>query len=225
MLKSKPFYKNIIFTAAALAIVVSMVNGCSETKNTKEVSADNTEISQEKNNEDNSDAAIEETKAAIENADDNTSSLPSANDSPVNYDNFVKIDLGMSYDEVKEILGEGKLDTESKRGDITTQLYSWRGKGLSNVSVIFQNNAVTNKSQFKLQDMDAGLTLEKYDQVQKGMSYEEVKNLIGEGQVSSQGKAINKETIMYEYLNKDGSSANFVFDSKGLTLKSQFNLK
>lgn len=150
---------------------------------------------------------------------------PKKEDSKITYDNFLKINMGQSYDEIKAILGDGKELSSSEINGIKTVMYTWNGKGISNMNVSIQNNAVTTKAQVGLADNNSNITLEKYNQVKEGMTYDEVKAILGEGQITSQTKIANIESIMYSYINKGGSNANFTFNQGKLQLKAQFNLK
>lgn len=69
------------------------------------------------------------------------------------YDNYMKIQNGMSYSEVVEILGghEGQLDTESGYGGYTLKYYTWtNSSGTRCIVVGFENNRVCAKSQYGL---------------------------------------------------------------------------
>ncbi|CAH2464436.1 MULTISPECIES: DUF3862 domain-containing protein [Bacillus cereus group] len=75
-----------------------------------------------------------------------------------------------------------------------------------------------------------GISKAEFDQIQNGMSYEEVKNIIGsDGEVMSEsGQAGDQfHTIMYSWKNEKGLGANarFMFQEGKLQNKSQFGLK
>ncbi|SHK48325.1 protein of unknown function [Clostridium cavendishii DSM 21758] len=146
-------------------------------------------------------------------------------DTKVTYENFLKISMGQSYDDVKAILGEGKETSSSEVGGIKTVMYTWNGNGISNMNITIQNNVVTGKAQVGLTKNNSDITLEKYNQVKEGMTYDQVKAIIGEGQVTSHTKIATVESIMYSYINKTGANANFTFNKGKLQLKAQFNLK
>lgn len=97
--------------------------------------------------------------------------------------------------------------------------------GCSSKNVEIQNDEITAKAQAGLEDMDAKITLDKYNQVKEGMTYDEVKGILGEGQILSQTKIMDIEAIIYAWINKDGSNANFTFSGGKLEMKAQFNLK
>jgi len=146
-------------------------------------------------------------------------------DTKVTYENFLKINMGTKYDEVKNILGDGKEESSSEVAGIKTSLYSWNGSGISNVTITIQNDEVTAKAQAGLESMDAKITLDKYNQVKEGMTYDVVKGILGEGQILSQTKIMDMEAVIYAWINKDGSNANFTFSNGKLEMKAQFNLK
>ncbi len=68
---------------------------------------------------------------------------------------FDKIENGMSYNEVKEIIGsEGELLSEAgdKGTEFYTVMYSWKGEGSigANANAMFQNGKLASKAQFGL---------------------------------------------------------------------------
>lgn len=71
----------------------------------------------------------------------------------LNLEKFNKIETGMSYDQVVEIIGEeGTVLSESEIANIKTIVYSWYGEGSvgANANITFQNGKVTSKAQFGL---------------------------------------------------------------------------
>lgn len=206
---NKPFYKRGWFILIAIIIVVAAVG--KESKKVKSIATVDTESTSISNSEAESN---KDEQSAVEKED-----------TKITYDNFLSIKMGMTYDEVKQILGEGSEMSSNEISGIKTTMYTWQGSGMSNISVTIQNDAVTNKAQAGLKDMDAGITMDKYNQVKNGMTYDEVKGILGEGQILSETKIMDTTSVMYEYINKDGSNANFTFDSSGVVMKAQFNLK
>lgn len=66
-------------------------------------------------------------------------------------DQFNSIQMGMSYSQVVQIVGEeGTVLSDVKVMDIRTTMYSWQGDGVANFNVTFQNGAVISKAQFGL---------------------------------------------------------------------------
>lgn len=75
------------------------------------------------------------------------------NQEKMTLEKFNKIETGMTYQEVVDIIGEeGTLSTESSYGNQTMQIYYWyASNGISNATVSFQNGKVTAKSQIGLE--------------------------------------------------------------------------
>lgn len=146
-------------------------------------------------------------------------------DTKITYDNFTKIKMGMKYEDVIAILGEGTQQSSSEVSGIKTALYMWNGSGISNMNITIQNGVVTGKAQAGLQAMDAKITLDMFNQIKEGMTYKQVKAILGEGQLVSQTKIMDIESVMYEWINKDGSNMNGTFSGDKLQMKSQFGLK
>ena len=75
-----------------------------------------------------------------------------ADDNKVTLEKFNKIETGMTYEQVVEIIGEeGTLDSESDFMDYKTQIYHWYAKNhMSNAIITFSNNKVTSKTQTAL---------------------------------------------------------------------------
>lgn len=143
----------------------------------------------------------------------------------ITYENFLNIQMGQSYDEVVALLGEGKESSSNELAGIKTTLYEWKGSGMGNMNVTIQNGAVTAKAQAFLQKPNANITMDLYNQIQNGMTYDQVKGILGEGELTSETKIMDSAAKLYSYINKDGSSANFTFTNDSMDLKAQFNLK
>lgn len=198
----KKFYKKWWFWAIIVVIIAAAISGgAKDDKSNNESSTKPVEKQEEKSNKEKKE------------------------DTKVTYDNFLKVNMGAKYDEIVAILGEGKELSSSEIGGIKNIIYTWNGSGISNVTITIQNDEVTAKAQAGLGNKDAGITLDKYNQVTEGMTYDEVKAILGEGQLTSQIKIMDTESIIYSWINKDGSNANFTFSGDKLDMKAQFNLK
>ena len=61
------------------------------------------------------------------------------------------VKTGMSYSQVSAIIGfDGEEQSRNQIMDITTVMYDWRNDDLSGMNAIFQNDKLTQKSQFML---------------------------------------------------------------------------
>lgn len=177
------------------------------------------------NKPENNKTAVEAPKKEQPKEQEAQNKQPPKEETKVSYENFMKIKMGAKYDEVKTLLGEGTEESSSEIGGTKTTLYSWTGPGISNMNVTIQNGIVTGKAQAGLMDMDAKITLEQYNKVKEGMTYQQTKAILGEGQITSQTKIMSTESIMYSWINKNGSNMNATFTGGKMVMKAQFNLK
>ncbi len=85
-------------------------------------------------------------------ADDTANENETKNEEWISADEYGQIENGMSYEQVKEIVGsEGEEVSTVTVGDMTTTIYMWYGKDhISNANVTFQNDAVMAKAQIGL---------------------------------------------------------------------------
>lgn len=145
--------------------------------------------------------------------------------SKITYENFLNIKMGSTLADVEALLGKGSELSSSEVSGIKTIIYQWNGSGLSNMNVTIQNDEVAGKAQLGLKDGNENVTLDKYNQVKEGMSFEEVTAILGEGELMSQTKILDMESIMYTWANSDGSNMNCTFTGDKMQMKAQFNLK
>ena len=87
----------------------------------------------------------------------NSSEIKQETKGKVNYENFEKIETGMTYEQVVQIFGEeGKVLSESEIDigigeEYSTIMYYWYDKtGIANCNIMFQNNKVVSKAQVGL---------------------------------------------------------------------------
>lgn len=95
--------------------------------------------------------------ASIASLGENNTSPTSANSTEVQQqkvtlEKFNKLETGMTYKQVVEIIGEdGTLSTESSYGNQSLKVYYWySSNGISNATVSFSNGKLTAKSQIGL---------------------------------------------------------------------------
>lgn len=209
---NKPFYKKWWFILIAIIIIIGAVgsNGSKKADTTKET-ANTTDNKQEAKTE----AVKEEPKKEEAKKED----------TKVTYENFINIKMGQSYDEVKAILGEGKEISSSEVAEIKTVMYEWKGSGMGNMNITFQGGKVTIKAQAFLKNNDAKITMDLYNKIENGMTYDKVKSILGEGELSSETQIMDSNSKTYSYINKDGANANFTFTGDSMSMKAQFNLK
>lgn len=70
------------------------------------------------------------------------------------------------------------------------------------------------------------VTLAEYEQIREGMTYEQVKTIIGTpGQELSRSDLAGYTTVMYSWSNTNGSNMNAMFQNGRLVNKAQFGLR
>lgn len=89
----------------------------------------------------------------ISNEDTQEILIPSIVKEKLNLEKFNQIEMGMTYKQVVEIIGEeGTILSETEFSDIKTVIYSWYGEGSigANANVTFQNDKAISKAQYGL---------------------------------------------------------------------------
>lgn len=164
-------------------------------------------------------------KPADKPATDSTSSSPA----DLSYDKFQKIELGMNYDKVKEIMGsDGNETSSTKTGSYESKAYEWKGDKFARVSVRFRNGELVTKSQSNLTDRKgtADLTQDKFNKVNTGMSYEEVKGVLGsDGEMTRISKIGDSTLTSYTWKGPKFQRVFTSYKDDKLTNKTQSGLK
>lgn len=210
----KPIFKRWWFILIAVIVIIAAL----ASNGNKDKKADTTKETVSASNE-NADTAASTTDTK------DSKETTKKQDNKITYENFLNIKMGQSYDEVVALLGEGKELSSSSVGDIKTTMYIWNGSGMGNLNVTIQGGVVVIKAQAFLQDNDAKITMDLYNKIENGMTYDQVKAILGEGELTSETKIMDSVAKMYSYINKDGSNANFTFSNGSMEMKAQFNLK
>jgi hypothetical protein len=103
---------------------------------------------------------IDESTKKTSNSDNvgNTATKPAKDDgevkssSDITMDKYNKIKNGMSYKEVKDIIGkEGTETMSSGNGKYKVTSYQWKGDGFAFISVVLMGDKVTSKVQANLE--------------------------------------------------------------------------
>ena len=72
----------------------------------------------------------------------------------------------------------------------------------------------------------AVVTMAEYSRIQDGMSYEQARGIIGAtGEEQSRSEIAGFTTVMYSWMNSNGSNMNAMFQNDALVQKAQFGLK
>ncbi len=153
---------------------------------------------------------------------------PSETPKKLTADKFNAIEFGMTYEEVLDIVGEeGTNISESTIMDYVTAIYQWE-EGLNNFNVTFENNIVVGKSQFGVNSITgSNVTLEMYNSIKNGMTYEDVVAVFGsDGALLSTVKTFDTVTTIYMWDgNTLGGNCNVTFIDGEFISKSQYGLE
>lgn len=141
----KPFYSKWWFWGIVALVIIAVVGGKNSVPK-EEVKLASTEPKQEVKNE-----TKKENKPEVKKADP----TKEGNKEGISKAEFDQIQNGMTYEEVKTIIGsDGEVMSESgqKGQQFYTIMYSWNGEqGLdANANFIFQEEKLQNKAQFGL---------------------------------------------------------------------------
>ena len=142
---------------------------------------------------------------------------------------YNNIKTSMTYDEVVDIIGEeGTNISESEIAGIKTIIYEWTSsEKWGNATITFQDGKVVNKAQFGVSSGDnVEITLEQYNSIETGMTYDDVVALLGgEGSLISDTELAGSTSQIYMWKGKSiGSNANVTFSDGKVMAKAQTGL-
>lgn len=164
---------------------------------------------------------------------DSTKTTSSSDSGGLTMENYENIKNGMTYEEVVKLLGSNGEETRSSTiGKIELKSYKWEGDDYKRIYVNFRDNKVNSKTQSGLagnstaKDGDADITMDKYNQLKNGISYQEAVKIIGsEGEQSSNSKIGSTEISSYRWKGANYSNIFATFNNDKLISKSQNGLK
>lgn len=200
----KKSHKKIIIIVIVIIVLVALIGSCASGAGNKS---------------DNSNSSSSTASQSTQQDKDSTK---------IDADKFAKIENGMTYDEVVSIIGsEGSEQSTNEIGGIKTTMYEWESDGWGVATITFQNGKVTNKTQFGVNDQSAAkATMDKYNQVETGMTYDEVVAIMGgDGELSSDTEIAGVSSKLYMWDGEDiASNCSITFSDGKVSSKSQFGL-
>lgn len=102
------------------------------------------------------------------------------------------------------------------------------------ISSLVSNDSTKPDSGFSLPNIGTSIvTFDEYERIEVGMSYKQVVEIIGsDGEELSRNKIEgvpgvmeSVETVMYQWMNKNGANMNVMFQNNKLIQKAQYGLK
>lgn len=200
----KKSHKKLIIIVIVIIVLVALIGSCASGAGNKS---------------DNSNSSSSSASQGAQQDKDSTK---------IDADKFAKIENGMTYDEVVSIIGsEGSEQSTNEIGDVKTTMYEWESDGWGVATITFQNGKVTNKTQFGVNDQSAAkATMDKYNQVETGMTYDEVVAIMGgDGELSSDTEIAGVSSKLYMWDGEDiASNCSITFSDGKVSSKSQFGL-
>lgn len=200
----KKSHKKLIIIVIVIIVLVALIGSCASGAGNKS---------------DNSNSSSSTASQSTQQDKDSTK---------IDADKFAKIENGMTYDEVVSIIGsEGSEQSTNEIGSVKTTMYEWESDGWGVATITFQNGKVTNKTQFGVNDQSAAkATMDKYNQVETGMTYDEVVAIMGgDGELSSDTEIAGVSSKLYMWDGEDiASNCSITFSDGKVSSKSQFGL-
>lgn len=141
-----------------LSIIFGITGGDTQSPESSDTGAKtSTQISNEISAEVSTESVENETPTTETESSEKNTEIPTPetpkNPEWISKDEYDQIQTGMSYEQVKEIIGsDGEEVSTATVGDMTTTIYMWYGKDhMSNANVTFQNDSMFAKAQFGLE--------------------------------------------------------------------------
>lgn len=139
------------------------------------------------------------------------------------------INTGMTYEEVVKAFGvEGGKMSETTVSGSTVTVWSWDyTDGSGYITVTTQDGIVTAKNDVRVNTTTSNITLDIFNQITVGMTYEEVKALIGsDGTLMTDTNIGGIQSTMYMWKAADGiGNASIMFQNNAVVSGSQTGLK
>lgn len=159
-----------------------------------------------------------------------SNSAKTSNSRTYTFDNFEKVKMGISYDDVVKILGKEtkKKQTDSTVSDRNGISCTWVNKDYSSIVIFFDNSKVTSKYAVGFfNNVYSNISKVKYDKLKKGMTYDQVKKILGEGILENENKFSSKSADVksYKWKSKDDEFIDLDFHNGKLYSIYQENLK
>lgn len=108
------------------------------------------------------------------NSKDSKPSTSASTNSVVTYENYLKIKLDTTYDDVKGILGEGKKNATN--ADVVR--YTWEDQE-KNIVIETNKGKVESKAQHNLGKTTPKITAKQFHQLKEGMTIDQVVSILG----------------------------------------------
>ncbi|MDX9970347.1 MAG: DUF3862 domain-containing protein [Candidatus Gracilibacteria bacterium] len=211
--------KNLKFILPALSLLVFSACGA-------KITNENVQITPETNsqNEEVSNPVEEQVNVDENTQEQSTTSTYNLLLENTAYKAFTSLKMGDSKDTVEKLLGEGKA-LEKDPFDTSVEPYEYTKDG-SIIWINYKDGALVKRAIKENKDWSSAISKEDFAKIKEGMTYEEVKAVLGEGQITSESSSSSGTTITYFWNIKSGyQNVTIKFKDGISTLISNMNMK
>lgn len=200
--------------AIIVIVVIIAIAGLGGNNDSKDVAKDAT-------NDSTNTTTTENTETSSETSTDTKTTDDS-------YEKYQSIQMGQSLEEVENVLGTEKtVSSSTEVAGIKTEIYAWNVGLANSITVTFTDGKVSGRGQVGITAADAvEITADQFSEVQNGMSYEEVCNVLGgAGTEDSYSEIMGSETVSYTWSGSSlGSNATIIFIDGKVSSMTQVGL-
>lgn len=118
------------------------------------------------------------------------------------YKAFMEVKMGATKEEVDALLGEG-VAGEKDSFDTSVDPYTYEKDGVS-IWISYKDGAVVKKGTKENKDWATAISKEDFAKITEGMTYDEVKMILGEGQITNDAVLSSGTTTTYFWNIKSG---------------------
>lgn len=157
-----------------------------------------------------------------------TSTAGSVDEKGLNLAKFNKIEFDMTYEQVKEIIGEEGELTFSSDFSGESRSYKWSGENYSYIEAGFTDKKLFSKNQSDIgqESGTAEVSMEKFNKIENDMSFEDVTKLIGsESEMMAMQKSGDQTSSYYAWKGPKIKRIYVNFANKKVTDKTQQSLE
>lgn len=143
----------------------------------------------------------------VQNSSQSTKAGNSSTVGAVTYENYLKIKPGMTYDNVKSILGAGIVKNPKSNPDT----YTW-GKSGKTITVQINQGKVVSKAQTMLGKTTSTLTADQFNKIKKDMTFDQTISILGpDYQESSYKRSGSTDRRVVMWMKPDTTNVTVVF--------------
>ena len=137
------------------------------------------------------------------------------------YAPYISLSLGMNKDEVDSILGVEGIEREKDSFDPSAERYTYIIDS-TEIWLSFKDSLLSKRAIQDSTDWSVAISKEDFAKITEGMEYEEVKNIIGEGQLISEEKG---KSSYFWNVKTASQNVRIMFRDNKVSFVSGLNMK